>query len=163
LIDRGGWSLVISTPKGLDWFYDEFERGETDADYQCWQAPTRANPFIDAAVIEAERARLTSDQFAQQYEAKFIGVPKKPCKQCGGPREDGSGKLTMEKGISNERYCPPRCPACRMIVDDAGRCVVRRVNQWHASYWIHSHPDDYPSISMYSWHTDGVDVHNWTG
>jgi hypothetical protein len=69
--------------------------------------------------------------------------------------------MTMPKGVCNERYRPPRCPACRMIVDEAGRCVVRKVNVWHASYEVHSHPDDYPSMSFYSWHTDGVDVHNW--
>jgi hypothetical protein len=161
VLDRKGWCLLIGTPKGTNWFFDEFERGETDVAYQCWQAPTLANPHVDRAAIEAERARLTPELFAQQYEASFLGAPKKPCKLCGGPREDVSGEMTMPKGQSNESYEPPRCPACRMIVDEAGRCLVRRHNQWFASYQVDSHEHDYPSMSFYSWHTDGVDVHNW--
>jgi hypothetical protein len=69
--------------------------------------------------------------------------------------------MTMPKGQCNEAYRPPWCPGCGMIVDEAGRCMVRKHNQWYASYEVLSHEDDYPSMSFYSWLTEGVDVHNW--
>jgi hypothetical protein len=160
LIDKKGWSLLISTPKGVNWFFDEFERGEIDPDYRCWQAPTSANPFIDASVIEAERARLTSDQFAQQYEAVFIGAPKKPCKLCGGPREDAAECISAPEGEHTDEFLA-RCAGCRMFVGADGRCIVKYHNVWYASLWIDRPWAKPESIAMYAWRTDGVDVHNW--
>src|SRR5436309_10516019 len=47
LIDRKGWALLISTPKGKGWFYDLFRRGQgRDPDYQSWNSPSWENPFL---------------------------------------------------------------------------------------------------------------------
>jgi len=75
LIDKHGWALLISTPRGKGYFYDLFRRGrgpERDADYESWNMPTWTNPLLDAAVVEAERARLPERVFAQEYGAQFI-------------------------------------------------------------------------------------------
>lgn len=73
LIDKRGWALLISTPRGKGWFYDMWRRGQgKDADYQSWNAPSWSNPLLDAGVIEAERARLPDLVFAQEYAAQFI-------------------------------------------------------------------------------------------
>lgn len=72
LIDRRGWALLISTPKGKGYFHELFRRGQgADPDYESWNQPSWKNPFLDAAVIEAERARLPQRVFAQEYEAQF--------------------------------------------------------------------------------------------
>jgi hypothetical protein len=40
LIDKHGWALLISTPKGKGYFYDLFRRGQgQDSDYQSWNMP----------------------------------------------------------------------------------------------------------------------------
>jgi hypothetical protein len=73
LVDRHGWSLTISTPRGRGWFYEAYQRGQgRDADYQSWNCPSWQNPSLDADLIEAERARLPESVFAQEYAGAFI-------------------------------------------------------------------------------------------
>ena len=73
LIDKEGWALLISTPRGKGWFYDLFRRGRgQDPAYQSWNYPSRTNPYLDGAVIEEERGRLPERVFRQEYEGEFI-------------------------------------------------------------------------------------------
>src|SRR5262245_20608992 len=73
LIDKKGWALLISTPNGKGWFYELFLRGQgRDPDYQSWNNPSWTNPHLDAALIEAERARLPARRFAQEYAGEFV-------------------------------------------------------------------------------------------
>jgi hypothetical protein len=73
LIDKQGWALLISTPRGKGYFFDLFQRGQgKDPDYKSWNYASWTNPHLDAAVIEAERARLPERVFLQEYGAQFI-------------------------------------------------------------------------------------------
>jgi len=74
LIDKQGWALLISTPKGKGYFHDLFLRGQQgrDPDYESWNHPSWTNPYLDRAVIEAERERLPERTFAQEYEGQFV-------------------------------------------------------------------------------------------
>lgn len=73
LIDKEGWALLISTPKGKGYFYDLYRRGRgEDPAFRSWNYPSRTNPVLDPAVIEAERSRLPERVFRQEYEAEFI-------------------------------------------------------------------------------------------
>jgi len=73
LIDRRGWALLISTPKGKGWLYELFMRGQRgDSDHASWNAPSWSNPHLDAALIEAERARLPERVFRQEYGGEFL-------------------------------------------------------------------------------------------
>lgn len=73
LIDKKGWALLISTPKGKGWFYDMYRRGQgDDPDYRSWNLPSWANPHLDRDLIEAERLRLPAAVFAEAYEARFV-------------------------------------------------------------------------------------------
>jgi hypothetical protein len=121
LVDRNGRALILGTPQGPGWFHDEFKRGRhgTDPAYESWQLPTWENPFINKELIEPERARLGDELFAQQYEAKFLGVPPEPCSLCGGPSPTVSG-LTVYFGDEEPRHCV----ACGREVDKRGRTVV---------------------------------------
>jgi Terminase RNaseH-like domain/Terminase large subunit, T4likevirus-type, N-terminal len=73
LIDKQGWALLISTPKGKGWFYEAFRRGQgNDPDFQSWNAPSWTNPMLDAAQIEEERGRLPERVFMQEYGGQFL-------------------------------------------------------------------------------------------
>src|SRR5262245_42557458 len=73
LIDKRGWALLISTPKGKGWFYDLFRLGQgKDDDFRSWNYPSWTNPVLDRALIEQERARLPERIFQQEYGAEFI-------------------------------------------------------------------------------------------
>ena len=73
LIDKKGWALLISTPRGKGWFYDLFRRGQSsDPHYASWNLPSAKNPHLDATVIEAERDRLPERVFRQEFGGEFL-------------------------------------------------------------------------------------------
>ncbi len=73
LIDRQGWALMISTPRGKGWLFDLFRRGQgSDPGYKSWNCPSWTNPLLDAELIEEERLRLPERVFKQEYGAEFL-------------------------------------------------------------------------------------------
>lgn len=74
LADFGGQSILISTPKGKNWFYVEWMRGQNgDGSIASWQAPTsdNPNPHIREAFRKV-RSRVTEDTYRQEWLAEFI-------------------------------------------------------------------------------------------
>jgi len=75
LIDKRGWALLISTPKGKGHFHELFRRGQGAArepDWASWNMPSWSNPLLDRELIEAERSRLPERVFSQEYGAQFV-------------------------------------------------------------------------------------------
>jgi len=73
LLDKRGWALLISTPKGKGCFYDLFRAGQgRDSAFASWNMPSSSNPYLDGDLLEAERKRLPARVFAQEYGAEFI-------------------------------------------------------------------------------------------
>ena len=73
LSDRLGRALFISTPKGRNWFWENYQRGMMgEAGWQSWTFPTSSNPYIDASEIEAAKRDLPEIIFRQEYLAEFI-------------------------------------------------------------------------------------------
>jgi len=76
LIDKKGWALLISTPRGKGYFYDLFRRGQgNDPEYHSWNQPSWANPHLDRDVIEQERERLPERVFNQEYGVLSASLP----------------------------------------------------------------------------------------
>ncbi len=73
LIDRQGWALLISTPRGKGLFHDLFRRGQgADPNYKSWNMPSWTNPLLDASLIEEERGRLPERVFRQELGGEFL-------------------------------------------------------------------------------------------
>ncbi len=72
LSDRKGRAIFISTPKGRNWFWRIWQRGQDGGEWQSWQLPTETNPYIDPAEVEAARQSLPERIFQQEYLAQFI-------------------------------------------------------------------------------------------
>lgn len=81
LADRLGQAMMISTPKGRNWFWRAWMRGggeeahpqvEQVGEWQSWQLPTADNPYILASEIEAAREGLPERVFRQEFLAEFI-------------------------------------------------------------------------------------------
>jgi hypothetical protein len=73
-MDTKGEALLISTPRGQNWFYDVFVRGQDpeQPDYASWHFPTSASPYIDdKEIIEAEHS-LPAIVFEQEILAEFV-------------------------------------------------------------------------------------------
>ncbi|QHI69860.1 hypothetical protein GT409_10485 [Tichowtungia aerotolerans] len=69
-----GWAVFISTPKGRNWFYDLFTRGEDlhEPDYESFRFPSIDNPFFPPEEWEDAKRTLPADVFQQEYEAQFL-------------------------------------------------------------------------------------------
>jgi hypothetical protein len=74
LADADGDELLISTPKGKNWFYFEYMKGlgETDG-YKAWAAPSNNNPMPQIKIAyEKARTRVPDRTFKQEWNAEFI-------------------------------------------------------------------------------------------
>jgi hypothetical protein len=74
LTDLRGDAWFPSTPKGLNFFYDLFQRGidPLQPDWKAWQLPSAVNPFLPAGEIESARLELPELAFKQEYLAEFL-------------------------------------------------------------------------------------------
>ena len=122
LLDREGWALLISTPNGTNGFYALFDRGRggEDASFESFTGPTTENPHVSAALIEAERERLSRDEFAQEYGAKFLGAGILPCARCGGPSREWLSTYVVREPEDE----PVTCETCGRLARPDGRTLV---------------------------------------
>lgn len=74
LADRKGEALFISTPRGRNWFYNMYQRGQDSQyrDYESWRFPSMANPYIPAEEWEEMEQTLPRAVYEQEILADFI-------------------------------------------------------------------------------------------
>lgn len=74
LADYRGTADFLSTPKGLNGFYDLYRKGldPGELEWACWQMPTSANPHIPPDEIEAMRLGMPERAFQQEVLALFL-------------------------------------------------------------------------------------------
>lgn len=73
LTDLIGDAWFFSTPAGYNDFYELFRRGvhQDYPDWQAWQIPTTANPFIDPNEIAELELETPPMDYAQEFLAEF--------------------------------------------------------------------------------------------
>lgn len=74
LADNDGRAMMISTPRGRNWFWQEFQRGLADGREQAaFTAPSVANPMptIQRAA-ELARGRVSERTYRQEWLAEFV-------------------------------------------------------------------------------------------
>jgi len=71
--DKFGKALFISTPKGMNWFYEVYMMGNIKGgEWESFHFPTWTNPFIDPKEIESARRGMPERLFRQEYGAEFL-------------------------------------------------------------------------------------------
>ena len=64
--------FIISTPKGKNWFYNYYMRGNQENEtYISFKGDTTDNPYADQEFIAEQRRSLPSDIYKQEYLAEF--------------------------------------------------------------------------------------------
>ena len=66
-----GRALLISTPKGYDYFYELYNRQDTNEDWKSYTFTYRDSPYLDPIEIESVKHDLDPIKFAREYEASF--------------------------------------------------------------------------------------------
>lgn len=74
LADYRGDAWFFSTPKGLNFFYQLYERGqsENDPNWISWKRTTYTNPYIDPAELGDLKDSMTERAFNQEILAEFL-------------------------------------------------------------------------------------------
>lgn len=76
LVDSEGWAIFISTPKGFNWFYDIWLKGQKDSatydsEWASYKFTSYDNPYLSQKELEAAKKETDEDSFAQEYLAEF--------------------------------------------------------------------------------------------
>jgi len=79
LADFRGDAFFPSTPRGRDFYWELWQRGNADnparsEQWMSWQKPTSDNPYINPAEIEDMRRDMPARAFSQEIEAQFLEV-----------------------------------------------------------------------------------------
>lgn len=71
LSDRLGWATFIGTPKGDNEFKRICERAESDPEWFFARLKASETGIVAQSELDAARADMTREQFAQEYECSF--------------------------------------------------------------------------------------------
>lgn len=76
LVDRGGSALFLGTPNGKNQFYEiaqhaKAEQAKGNSDWLYMEYRASETGLLDADYLAAARAVMTSDEYAQEFEASF--------------------------------------------------------------------------------------------
>lgn len=74
LSDSLGKALFISTPNGMNWFYELFDNAKRRKDWAVFHYPTENSPRIDKNELAQAREELGSLVYAQEFLAEFTEV-----------------------------------------------------------------------------------------
>lgn len=66
-----GRALVISTPKGRDYFYDMFNFEAVDDNWKSYHYTYKDSPYLDSEEIERTKHTIDFFKFKREYEASF--------------------------------------------------------------------------------------------
>ena len=88
-----GWADIMSTPDGLNWFYDMFEKSKTNFRWGSFHAPSTDCPFWSKEMLEEAKSGMSPDLYAQEILAEF--------------RDIGSGTCYVTFGMHNIRDTNP--------------------------------------------------------
>ena len=74
LADTGGGALLISTPRGRNWFHKMWYRGQdpTKKLWESWHFPSVASPYMSEEEIAEARETLPAILFEQEFLAEFV-------------------------------------------------------------------------------------------
>ena len=76
LIDHKGGALMISTPRGRNWFYDVWARGQdpNDPEWQSWTFTTQDNPYLPEGEADNMAAGMPKMLADQEVYAKWLSA-----------------------------------------------------------------------------------------
>uniref|UniRef100_A0A6M3JBJ3 Putative terminase n=1 Tax=viral metagenome TaxID=1070528 RepID=A0A6M3JBJ3_9ZZZZ len=73
LTDKQGKALFLSTPKGMNWFYEIYMMGRANIPgWESFSFPTWTNPYIQAGEIDSARQDMPERLFDQEFGAEFL-------------------------------------------------------------------------------------------
>ena len=110
LMDKKGKAFFTGTPKGRNWYWQLWMRGQdkTDLDYESWAFPSGDNPYIDPDEIADTFKGMTDLAYRQEIMAEFIddiGAVFRAVKACiHGSYEDPTSHKRYYMGVDLAKH-----------------------------------------------------------
>jgi hypothetical protein len=122
LADHDGRAMLISTPRGRNWFWQEWQKGQSaNSEVKSWNAPSSANPnprIQNAARLA--RDRVARSVYEQEWQALFV--------------EDGLTLFTIaDIDRASQPYAAPTAGAWLTTVDVGRRRDATVINTFDIS------------------------------
>jgi len=78
LADREGWAVFIGTPKGKNFFYEQYLKAtrNDDGNWFSLTLPVSLTHLIPEYELEVQRGELDEDEYMQEYECSFDAALK---------------------------------------------------------------------------------------
>ena len=71
LADRGGWGILIGTPKGRNQFFEIYEHARLSKDWLALKITASESGLLPEKELEALKSELTEDAWRQEMECDF--------------------------------------------------------------------------------------------
>jgi PBSX family phage terminase large subunit len=135
---RGKKVILMSTPRGRDFFYEMYQLGQSDEhpNYRSFKMTYKGNPFVDMSEIEAAKKTLPDQIFRAEYEGEFIEGESQvfenysQCMVNHWPKPKGRVFVGCDLGRESDY-------TCAVFIDEAGQVIeIYRDNQKDWSYMI---------------------------
>jgi hypothetical protein len=175
LTDYAGDAWFGSTPRGRNYYWQLWMRGQREEGWKSWQFPTSTNPFIQPKEIEAAQAELPQLAFRQEYLADFLegeGSVFRNVRACltapkGGEHRGHKIVAGLDWGrMVDSTSLSVGCATCRveLFLDRYTRVeyafqrdrIKSAVDRWHAQLLAESNSIGQPNIEALR--NDGVSV-----
>lgn len=140
LTDYRGSAWFISTPKGINFFHDLYQRGQDDTqtDWQSFHMPTTVNPHIDPEEVERTRLELPELVFRQEYLADFVtfgaGLVRPEYLQYGVAPAHLPVVLGIDLAISEKASADFTAIVALSVDTSTGSVYVREVERHRAEF-----------------------------
>ena len=129
---HSGRALLISTPKGFNWFYDLFQKAKSDPDYrdewEAFQFTSVEGGNIDPKFLEKERRTMTKKMFEQEYCASFETMSNRVYYNFDRTLNSVEPEDWYGKGgdlyVGIDFNVNPMTAACAVMEKDGGRDVL---------------------------------------
>lgn len=79
LSDKQGWGVLISSPKGRDYFYDLYNEAKTNDEWSSWQYTTLDGGYVAEKEIQQALNDMDERSFNQEYLADFVSFSGLVC------------------------------------------------------------------------------------
>lgn len=135
---RGKKVILMSTPRGRDFFYEMYQLGQSDEypNYKSYRMTYEGNPFVDMQEIEAAKKTLPQAVFRAEYEGEFIEGESMVfdnytnCMVSEWPKANGRIYVGCDLGRESDY-------TCATFIDEKGNVIdIYRDNQKDWSYMI---------------------------
>jgi predicted phage terminase large subunit-like protein len=136
LTDYKGEAWFISTPNGINFFSDLYNK--TGSDWQSFHMPTSINPFIPAEEIESRRLEMPELVFKQEYLAEFVtfgaGLIKPEYIRYGDAPFGCKLTMGVDLAISEKESADFTCIACVALDLTTGLVYIKEIERFRAGF-----------------------------